>query len=115
MIVANIREVGLKKLITVVRRSEPHTDETLFDLVCGQGRIEAFLALGETTIPISIPAMPFMPSCVVSFFEIAGMSFAFMPTMLPIPISATVRMGRGSICGISATMHNASLSRSGSS
>ena len=51
MIVANIREVGLKKPITVVRRSEPDADGKLFDLVCGQGRIEAFLALGETTIP----------------------------------------------------------------
>jgi len=51
MIVANIREVGLKKPITVVRRREPDTEGKQFDLVCGQGRIEAFLALGETTIP----------------------------------------------------------------
>jgi ParB family chromosome partitioning protein len=51
MIVANIREVGLKKPITVVRRREADADGKLFDLVCGQGRIEAFLALGETTIP----------------------------------------------------------------
>ena len=54
MIVANIREVGLKKPITVVRRSEPSTDGKQFDLVCGQGRIEAFLTLGETTIPAII-------------------------------------------------------------
>lgn len=54
MIVANIREVGLKKPITVVRRSEPRGDGKCFDLVCGQGRIEAFLALGETTIPAVI-------------------------------------------------------------
>src|ERR1019366_4155520 len=51
MIVANIREVGLKKPITVVRRSDPDADGKRFDLVCGQGRIEAFHALGETTIP----------------------------------------------------------------
>jgi len=51
MIVANIREVGLKKPITVVRRKEPDGDGKQFDLVCGQGRIEAFFALGETTIP----------------------------------------------------------------
>ena len=50
-IVASIREVGLKKPITVVRRSEPDADGRCFDLVCGQGRIEAFLALGETMIP----------------------------------------------------------------
>ena len=43
MMVANIREVGLKKPITVVRRSEPNADGEQFDLVCGQGRIEAFL------------------------------------------------------------------------
>lgn len=51
MIVANIREVGLKKPITVVRRLEPDSDGKRYDLVCGQGRLEAFLALGETTIP----------------------------------------------------------------
>jgi len=51
MIVANIREVGLKKPITVVRLQEPDPDGKLYDLVCGQGRIEAFVELGETTIP----------------------------------------------------------------
>jgi ParB family chromosome partitioning protein len=54
MIVANIREVGLKKPITVVRRKEPDPEGKQFDLVCGQGRIEAFLALGETAIPAII-------------------------------------------------------------
>jgi ParB family chromosome partitioning protein len=51
MIVANIREVGLKKPITVVRRPKADAEGKLYDLVCGQGRIEAFLALGETSIP----------------------------------------------------------------
>lgn len=54
MIVANIREVGLKKPITVVRRKEPDPDGKQFDLVCGQGRIEAFVALGETSVPAII-------------------------------------------------------------
>ena len=54
MIVANIREVGLKKPITVVRRKEPDGEGKQFDLVCGQGRIEAYVALGETTIPAVI-------------------------------------------------------------
>jgi ParB family chromosome partitioning protein len=54
MIVANVREVGLKKPITVVRRMEPGEDGKQFDLVCGQGRVEAFVALGETTIPAVI-------------------------------------------------------------
>jgi len=50
MMVANIREVGLKKPITVVRRKEADAEGKQFDLVCGQGRIEAFVALGETAI-----------------------------------------------------------------
>jgi len=54
MMVANIREVGLKKPITVVRRKEPDAEGKQFDLVCGQGRIEAFVALGETAIPAII-------------------------------------------------------------
>jgi ParB family chromosome partitioning protein len=54
MIVASIREVGLKKPITVVRRKEPDPEGKQFDLVCGQGRIEAFVALGETAIPAII-------------------------------------------------------------
>jgi integrase len=54
MIVANIREVGLKKPITVVRRKGPDLEGKQFDLVCGQGRIEAFVALGETNVPAII-------------------------------------------------------------
>lgn len=54
MIVANIREVGLKKPITVVRRKEQDPEGKQFDLVCGQGRIEAFVTLGETAIPAII-------------------------------------------------------------
>jgi ParB family transcriptional regulator, chromosome partitioning protein len=48
MIVANIREVGLKKTVTLVRRTTPSSDGRVFDLICGQGRVEAFIALGET-------------------------------------------------------------------
>lgn len=44
-LVENISTVGLKRPITVT----PNGDS--FDLICGQGRFEAFLALGETTIP----------------------------------------------------------------
>lgn len=52
LIIANIGEVGLKKPITVCRR-EAHAseDSPKYDLVCGQGRMEACLALGETKIP----------------------------------------------------------------
>lgn len=54
MIVANIREVGLKKPVTLVRRATPSSDGRVFDLICGQGRVEAFIALGETHIPAVI-------------------------------------------------------------
>jgi ParB family chromosome partitioning protein len=50
LVVASIRAVGLKKPITVSRR-DLDGDGTRYDLVCGQGRMEACLALGETTIP----------------------------------------------------------------
>jgi ParB family chromosome partitioning protein len=69
MMVANIREVGLKKPITVVRRSEPNADGEQFDLVCGQGRIEAFLALGETTIPAIIAEAPREDQFLMSLVE----------------------------------------------
>jgi ParB family chromosome partitioning protein len=49
-IVESIREQGLKRPITVSRRRS-EVDGTEYDLVCGQGRIEAFLRLGHTEIP----------------------------------------------------------------
>lgn len=52
-IVSNISNIGLKKPITVARRSEP-VDGKTYDLVCGQGRLEAFIALGQTEIPAII-------------------------------------------------------------
>jgi ParB family chromosome partitioning protein len=50
-IVANIRSVGLKKPIAVSRRLTPTEQGHQYDLICGQGRMEAFQALGETMIP----------------------------------------------------------------
>lgn len=50
-IVASIRAVGLKKPISVNRRAEISDDGRRFDLICGQGRLEAFQALGEEAIP----------------------------------------------------------------
>jgi ParB/RepB/Spo0J family partition protein len=69
MIVANIREVGLKKPITVVRRSELGADGKLFDLVCGQGRIEALMALGETNIPAIVIEAPREDQFLMSLVE----------------------------------------------
>ena len=49
-IVSNISNIGLKKPITVTPRTQ-ETDGKFYDLVCGQGRLEAFVALGEKDIP----------------------------------------------------------------
>jgi len=46
----NIRSVGLKRPITVAPRKDAKNGKK-YDLVCGQGRIEAFIAAGETEIP----------------------------------------------------------------
>ena len=48
-IVSNISELGLKRPITVARRNGP--DGKRYDLVCGQGRLEAFQSLGQRQIP----------------------------------------------------------------
>lgn len=50
-IVGSIESVGLKKPITISKRSSPDSDGKTYDLVCGQGRLEAFIELGETAIP----------------------------------------------------------------
>lgn len=48
-IVDNISMIGLKRPITVSRRQ---TEKLVrYDLVCGEGRLEAFRMLGETEIP----------------------------------------------------------------
>jgi len=46
-LVTSIANLGLKKPITVSRRP----DGSGYDLICGQGRLEAFLALGQSQIP----------------------------------------------------------------
>ena len=49
-IIENIARIGLKRPITVSpRRGED--GGVRYDLVCGQGRLEAFIALGQTEIP----------------------------------------------------------------
>lgn len=48
-IVDNIEAIGLKRPITVSRRSG--SNGPVYDLVCGEGRLEAFQMLGQTEIP----------------------------------------------------------------
>ena len=46
-LVTSIAHLGLKKPITVSQRP----GKARYDLVCGQGRLEAFIALGQAEIP----------------------------------------------------------------
>ena len=46
-LVTSIERLGLKKPITVSQRP----GRSRYDLVCGQGRLEAFIALGQEQIP----------------------------------------------------------------
>ncbi len=48
-IVDNIAQIGLKRPITVTRRVE--ADGPFYDLVCGQGRLEAYVELGQKEVP----------------------------------------------------------------
>jgi ParB family transcriptional regulator, chromosome partitioning protein len=52
-IVKSIAQVGLKRPITVSPRVS-ETDSLEYDLVCGQGRIEAFVQLGQEEIPAMV-------------------------------------------------------------
>ncbi len=56
-ITSNIAELGLKRPITVTRRED--TDGPRYDLVCGQGRLEAYQVLVKYIIrQISILPRP---------------------------------------------------------
>jgi len=47
----NIKAIGLKRPITVAVRKDPADGGTHYELVCGQGRLEAFRELGQSEIP----------------------------------------------------------------
>ena len=49
-IVTNISHLGLKKPVTVVQRGTKD-DKPQYELVCGQGRLEACKQLGDATVP----------------------------------------------------------------
>ena len=55
-IVSNIKAIGLKKPIVVTPRPA-HDGEERYVLVCGEGRMKAFKALGENTIPALVVAV----------------------------------------------------------
>jgi ParB family chromosome partitioning protein len=52
-IIGNIKDIGLKKPITVTPRKDANGNEK-FLLICGEGRLKAFKSLGETTIPAMV-------------------------------------------------------------
>jgi ParB family transcriptional regulator, chromosome partitioning protein len=54
LIVQSIKNLGLKKPIQVSVRAADEEGGSGYDLVCGQGRIEAFRALGYSEIPAVI-------------------------------------------------------------
>jgi ParB family transcriptional regulator, chromosome partitioning protein len=66
-IVDNIAEIGLKRPITVTRRAE--ADGPYYDLVCGQGRLEAFQELGEERVPALVVAADKEDCLVASLVE----------------------------------------------
>jgi ParB family chromosome partitioning protein len=66
-IVANISDLGLKKPITVTRRQNP--DGVSYDLVCGQGRLEAYRLLGQSAIPALVVEANNDDSLVMSLVE----------------------------------------------
>lgn len=55
-LVVSIKNIGLKKPITV-RVSDEQTNHCKYDLICGQGRLEAFIILGEEAIPAIIKSV----------------------------------------------------------
>ncbi|MEH0166733.1 plasmid partitioning protein RepB C-terminal domain-containing protein [Roseateles microcysteis] len=52
-IVGNIKALGLKKPVTVTPRVDGN-GRRYFLLICGEGRLKAFQALGESTIPAMV-------------------------------------------------------------
>ncbi len=64
-IVENIAKIGLKKPITVSRRD----GDDGFDLVCGQGRLEAYIAYGARDIPAVVVEIPLEDRLLCSLVE----------------------------------------------
>lgn len=66
-IVENISRIGLKRPITVAPRSGADSKE--YDLVCGQGRLEAFIELKQASIPAIVIAADESECLVMSLVE----------------------------------------------
>jgi ParB family chromosome partitioning protein len=66
-IVDNIALIGLKRPITVTRRTE--AGGPYYDLVCGQGRLEAYRALGQREVPALVVSADAEDCLVASLVE----------------------------------------------
>lgn len=66
-IVENIAKIGLKRPITVTRRVE--ADGPFYDLVCGQGRLEAYQQLGQKEVPALVVAADTEDCMIASLVE----------------------------------------------
>lgn len=68
-IVRNIEAVGLKRPITVTEGPPGDDGTPTYDLVCGQGRLEAFQALGQAEIPAFVRKLTKTDSLIASLVE----------------------------------------------
>jgi ParB family chromosome partitioning protein len=69
VMIDSIKNLGLKKPIKVSIRSTRKDNERPYDLVCGQGRIEAFQVLGYTEIPAIVADLPKEERLLMSLVE----------------------------------------------
>ena len=68
-IIESIAKVGLKKPITVTLGQPDADGAHTYDLVCGQGRLEAFIALGQKEIPALVRGLSKVDGLLVSLVE----------------------------------------------
>lgn len=69
MILQSIAEAGLKRPITVMEAKPRPDGVPVYDLVCGQGRLEAFIALGQAEIPAFVRGMTRSEGLIASLVE----------------------------------------------
>ena len=69
LIVRSISEQGLKRPITVTEAKADEKGQPTYDLVCGQGRLEAFISLGQSEIPAFVRKMTKTDGLIASLVE----------------------------------------------
>ncbi|MDD3179550.1 MAG: plasmid partitioning protein RepB C-terminal domain-containing protein [Opitutaceae bacterium] len=68
-IVDSIATLGLKKPITVALGASDQDGAPVYDLVCGQGRLEAFRTLGQAQIPALVRSLTKSDALLASLIE----------------------------------------------